>query len=139
MADAKNKTKATGGSVPKFLAALDDERRKDCKALVALMRRATKSEPKMWGPSIVGFGDYHYKYPSGRESDWFMAGFSPRKKEFALYLMGSHGFDDPLMEKLGKHKTGGGCLYIQRMSDVDAAVLEKLVARSVRNLKQRAK
>jgi hypothetical protein len=136
MADAKNKTTKTRGSVPKFLGALDDERRKDCEALVTLMRRATRAEPKMWGPSIVGFGDRHLKYESGRELDWFVAGFSPRKNDLTLYLT---GFDEALMARLGKHKTGGGCLYIKRLSDVDVAVLEKLVKRSVQNVTQLSK
>jgi hypothetical protein len=138
MADAKNKTTQTRASVSKFLDGLEEERRKDCEALVGILRRTTKAEPKMWGKSIVGFGDQHLKYESGRELDWFVAGFSPRKKDLTLYV-GSCGFDESLMAKLGKHTTGGGCLYIKRLSDVDVAVLEKLVARSVKNRKHGAK
>lgn len=90
----------------------------------------------MWGPSIVGFGDYHYRYESGREADWFEAGFSPRKKDLTLYLMGVR-FEDPLFAKLGRHAHGKGCLYIRQLSDVDAAVLEKIARGAVRNLRAR--
>lgn len=138
MGSAENKTKATKASVATFLGALDERRRKDCRALVAILKRVTKSEPKMWGPSIVGFGDYHYKYESGREADWFEAGFSPRKKDLTLYLMGIR-FGDPLFEKLGKHSHGKGCLYIRQLADVDVAVLEKIARGAVRNLRERAR
>jgi hypothetical protein len=141
MANAKNKTQATTASVSKFLGALEDDRRKDCEALVKLLRRVTRVEPKMWGSSIVGFGDYRYKSPrSGREGDWFVSGFSPRKKELVCYFMSAGaGFDATLMEKLGKHKTGKGCLYIKRLSDVDLAVLEKVALRAARSLKAAGK
>ncbi len=92
----------------------------------------------MWGTSIVGFGDYHYKSESGREGDWFVAGFSPRKKALVLYLMAGAQHEPALMKKLGKHKVGGGCLYIQQLADVDTKVLEELIVRSVRRLKSRA-
>jgi hypothetical protein len=133
---AELKTKATDASVAKFLKGIKDEdARADCEALAKLMRRATGSKPRMWGPSIVGFGSYHYKYASGREGDWFLAGFSPRKQSLTLYCMG--GLDADLMKKLGRHKVGGSCLYIKRLADVDVPTLEKLVAKSVSTAKKR--
>ncbi len=132
---AKLKTQKTNASVTAFLKAVaDDERRKDCQTLVRIMKRAVGAEPKMWGSSIVGFGHYHYKYASGREGDWFLAGFSPRKQDLTLYIMA--GFDryDALMGKLGKHKTGKSCLYLKRLADVDVAVLEELVSASVKHM-----
>ena len=132
---AKLKTQKTNASVSAFLKSIaDDDRRKDCQTLVRVMKRAVGAEPKMWGPSIVGFGHYHYKYASGRENDWFLAGFSPRKQDLTLYIMA--GFDryDALMTKLGKHKTGGSCLYLKRLADVDIAVLEELVSTSVKHM-----
>src|SRR5215510_6168383 len=100
---AELKTKRTNASVKAFLDKVtDDDRRKDCQALVRMMKQATKAEPRMWGPSIIGFGDYRYKYPNGRENDWFMLGFSPRVQSITLYAMG--GFDSELLKKLGKYK-----------------------------------
>ena len=133
---AELKTKATGASVSAFIDAIPDaDRRRDCKTLVSLMKKATKAQPKMWGSSIVGFGDYHYKYDSGREADWFQAGFSPRKAALTLYLTSGIGWPDQtaLMSKLGKHKTGRGCLYIKQLSDVDVKVLERLIEWSVKS------
>jgi hypothetical protein len=132
---AQLKTQKTNASVPAFLKSIaDDDRRKDCQTLVRIMKRAVGAEPKMWGSSIVGFGHYHYKYASGRENDWFLAGFSPRKQDLTLYIMA--GFDryDALMAKLGKHKTGKSCLYLKRLADVDVAVLEDLIAASVEHM-----
>ncbi|MCU0224339.1 MAG: DUF1801 domain-containing protein [Acidobacteria bacterium] len=134
---AELKTKKTEASVDDFIAAIeDDQRRKDCKAVMAIMKRVTKSSPKMWGTNIVGYGSYHYKYASGQEGDWPLTGFSPRKQNLTLYIMA--GFDDypELMAKLGKYKTGKSCLYLKRLSDVDPAVLEKLVAASVKDMKE---
>jgi Domain of unknown function (DU1801) len=126
------KTKATGASVKEFLARIEDpERRKDCEAVAAMMRKATGAAPKMWGPSIVGFGKYHYSYASGREGDWFVAGFSPRKGDLTLYLMGGLQAHAALMKKLGKHKTGKSCLYIKRLADVDPDVLRTLITKAV--------
>ncbi len=136
MAKAENKTKATGASVAKFLGALDEERQRDCRALVKMMTRVAKAKPKMWGPTIVGFGDYHYEYESGREGDICLVGFSPRK-ELVLYMMGCGPREEALMGKLGKYKRSKGCLYIKRLSDVDVAVLEKIVAGAAKNLKSR--
>jgi hypothetical protein len=139
MANAKLKTQVTGASVNQFLGAVEEFRRADCFALVKILQRATKARPKMWGTSIVGFGDYHYKSErSGREGDWFMAGFSPRKKELVLYLMAGAEREPALMKKLGKHKVNGGCLYIKQLADVDAKVLEEMIGRCVRRLKSRA-
>jgi hypothetical protein len=130
MADIQ--TKPTKLSAAAFIDALtDDTRRADAKALVKLMQSATGEKPKMWGPSIIGFGSYHYTYESGREGDMPMAGFSPRKAATVLYgLMGS-GESAALLAKLGKHTTGKGCLYIKKLADVDREVLETLVVKSV--------
>jgi Domain of unknown function (DU1801) len=139
MAKAELKTKATKGSVEKFLRALDPDRRRDCETLVRLLSRVTKAPPKMWGKAIVGFGDLHMKYESGRELDWFVAGFSPRKKDLTLYLMGRPALDGDLGERLGKHSSGKGCLYIQKLADVDLGVLEEIARQAARNLKQRGR
>jgi len=135
---AELKTKATAASVSDFLAAIDDdERREDCLAVVKIMKKATGANPKMWGPSIVGFGDHKYKYESGRELDWFLTGCSPRKRELTLYIMG--GFDryDDLLASLGKHKTAKSCLYIKRLADVDRKVLTMLVESSVKHMRSK--
>jgi hypothetical protein len=134
---AELKTKRTEASVDDFIAGIaDEQRRKDCRALLAMMKRVTKAPPKMWGASMVGFGSYHYRYASGREGDWFLAGFSPRRQDLTVYVMA--GFEDypELMARLGKYKTGKSCLYLKRLSDVDAAVLEKLIAASVKNMRE---
>lgn len=137
---AENKTKQTDASVEKYLAAIADEpRRQDCRDLVKLMTKVSKQPPKMWGTSIVGFGSYHYKYESGREGDACLIGFSSRKGDISLYVRaGSEGVAE-LLGKLGKHKLGGGCLYIRKLSDVNARVLERLVARSIAEMKRRYK
>jgi hypothetical protein len=96
------------------------------------MKKATKAEPKMWGPSIIGFGDYRYKYASGRENDWFITGFSPRVQNLTLYMTG--GFDGEVLKKLGKYKTGKGCLYINKIEDIDTKVLSELITKSVQKL-----
>jgi Domain of unknown function (DU1801) len=128
----ENKTKPTKLSVAAFIDALTDEtRRADAKALVKLMQSATAEKPKMWGPSIVGFGSYHYTYESGREGDMPLAGFSPRKAATVLYGMTGFSESEALLAKLGKHTTGGGCLYIKKLADVDQKVLEALVLKSV--------
>ena len=131
---AKLKTTRTNASVAAFLGAIaDDARRRDCHAVLQIMKRATSAEPKMWGASIVGFGSYHYKYESGREGDWFVAGFSPRKAALTLYIMTGFKRHTALMGKLGKHKTGVGCLYIKKLADVDLSVLEELIQESVKH------
>lgn len=135
---AENKTKATEASVAEHLAAIADEsRRRDCEALVQLMGRATKEPPKMWGPSIVGFGSYHYKYESGREGDSCLVGFASRKGDISVYLSGSFPEREALLAKLGRHKMAKACLYIRRLDDVDLQVLEQLVARSAASVKDR--
>ena len=135
---AELKTKRTEASVDDFIAGIaDEQRRDDCRALLTMMKRVSKAPPKMWGASMVGFGSYHYRYASGREGEWFLAGFSPRRQDLTVYVMA--GFEDypELMARLGKYKTGKSCLYLKRLSDVDAAVLEKLIAASVRDMKAR--
>jgi hypothetical protein len=129
---AELKTKPTKASVAEFIATVDPARQADCKSLCKMMERATGAKAKMWGSAIVGFGDTHYKYASGREGDWFPLGFSPRKKDFTLYLMG--GMDEALLAKLGKYKRGQGCLYIGKLGDVDTSVLEGLIQTSLKRL-----
>jgi hypothetical protein len=129
---AEPKTKPTGESVTDFISRLADEgRRKDCTALVKIMKQAAGAPPKMWGSSIVGFGSYEIKYAGGRTADWPILAFSPRKQDLTLYVgRGAKDFA-ALLGKLGTHKMSGGCLHIKRMSDVDVAVLTKLLSASV--------
>jgi hypothetical protein len=135
---AELKTKVTKVSVVKFLQGIKDEKkREDCYQILKIMKKATKAEPRMWGTSIIGFGDHHYVYESGREGDWFIAGFSPRVQNLTLYMMG--GFDQDLLKKLGKYKTGKGCLYINKLEDVDTKVLDKLITTSVKKAKASSK
>jgi hypothetical protein len=132
---AELKTQKNDDSVDDFIAGIEDDRkREDAKTLLGMMEKVTAEEPKMWGPSIIGFGDRHYKYESGREGDWFKIGFSPRKQNLTLYVMGYIPADDPLFAKLGKFTTGKACLYIKRLEDVDTGTLEKLVKRSYDNV-----
>ena len=132
---AELKTKATNESVTDFLNKVTDKgRRDDCFAVLEIMKEVTGEEPKMWGPSIVGFGRYHYKYESGREGEWMITGFSPRKGDLTLYIMpGFDAFPD-LMKRLGKFKTGKSCLYIKKLEDVDPGVLRQLVKQSVKKM-----
>ena len=128
---AENKTKATTSSVDAYIEAISDEsRRKDCRALAKLMARATKHKPVMWGTAIVGFGSYHYKYDSGREGDSCLVGFSSRKGDISIYLTASFPGREDLLAKLGNHKLAKACLYVRSLSDIDAKVLEQLVAGS---------
>jgi len=132
---AENKTKPTTKSVPEFLEQIEDpKRRTDCMTLAQLMERLSGSKPKMWGDSILGFGDYHYKYASGREGDWFQVGFSPRKQNLTIYVMGYLEHYSELLEGLGKYKHGKGCLYINKLEDIDMAVLENLISTSIKRL-----
>jgi hypothetical protein len=134
---AELKTKLNDASVPDFLNTIEDEeKRRDCFEILKIMKQATKAEPKMWGTSIVGLGDYHYKYESGRENDWFLTGFSPRKQNITLYVMGGFEPYGKLLKKLGKHSMGKGCLYIKKLKDVDMKVLKELVNKSVQAMKQ---
>ena len=131
---AKNETKPTEVSVSTFIDAIEDEgRRADAKKLIKLMQSATGEKPKMWGPSIVGFGTHHYKYESGREGDMPIACFSPRKSELVLYSMMNFDGADTLLSKLGKHKTGKGCVYIRKLEDVNQSVLSTLLKKAAAN------
>lgn len=132
------KTKPTDESVEDFLDAVDHLQKKaDSFELLKIMKEVTQEEPIMWGTSIIGFGSYHYRYASGREGDWPIAGFSPRKRSLTVYL--SPGLDDisDLLGKLGKHRVGKGCLYINKLSDVDTDVLKKIVKKSIEVLEKR--
>jgi len=118
--------------VEAYIASMPDEgQRRDAAALVELMRRATGHPPAMWGSGMVGFGSYHYRYASGREGDWFLVGFAPRRKSLTVYTMDGFTGYESLLARLGKHSTGKSCLYIKRLDDVDVDVLEELVRRSV--------
>ena len=139
MANAELKTKKTDASVSKFIDGIKDEkRREDSRRVLDIMRDATGEEPKMWGPSVIGFGDYHYKYESGRENDWFKTGFSPRKEAVTLYLMTGLAMHQDLLEDLGPHKTGKGCLYIKDLDKVDTKVLKKIIATASRELSKKS-
>jgi hypothetical protein len=132
---AENKTKATKVSVSAFIDAITDEsRRADAKALVKLMQKAAGEKPKMWGPSIIGFGSYHYVYDSGREGDMPVVAFSPRKAATVLYGLSD---SEALLPKLGKHTRGKGCVYIKKLADVDQKVLEGMVVKSVAGRRSR--
>lgn len=135
---ADQKTKPSEVSVETFLQNVKDETaRDDCALLIRLMKKVTGSAPKMWGSSIIGFGQYHYTYDSGHEGFSCLTGFSPRKQNISLYIMPGLEAHSELLEKLGKHKAGKGCLYIKKLSDIDVAILEKLVAASVHYLKKK--
>jgi hypothetical protein len=136
---AENKTKPTKLSVAAFIDTLTDPiRRADAKAIVKLMQSATGEKPKMWGPSIIGFGSYHYKYESGREGDMPLIGFSPRKAANVLYGLHASSDSEALLAKLGKHTTGKGCVYIKKLADVDQQVLGAMAAKSVAAMRARS-
>ncbi|MHB1050701.1 MAG: DUF1801 domain-containing protein [Bacteroidota bacterium] len=131
------KTKRTNASVAAFISSVKDPAvRKDLRTISALMKKTTRSKPAMWGPSIVGFGSVTLHYSTGRELDWMLCGFSPRKQALTLYLSTGFPFKESLMKKLGKHKHGMGCLYIKSLSDVDLKVLEQIIAASVATMKK---
>jgi hypothetical protein len=135
---AELKTKPTGVAVDTFLDGVaDPQRRADAQRVRAMMERLSGYPAAMWGPSIVGFGSYHYKYDSGHEGDWGRIGFSPRAKELVLYLMGGFPRHQALMDRLGKYKTGKSCLYIKRLSDVDEAVLEELIVEALDYMREK--
>jgi len=137
MTKVELKTQVNDASVTKFLEGVaDEQKRNDSLEILKMMKQITNEEPKMWGSAIVGFGSYHYKGKSGREGEWMLTGFSPRKQNLSLYLMG--GFDEHagLLNRLGKFTTGAGCLYIKKLEDVDRQVLAELVQASVNRLKQ---
>jgi hypothetical protein len=134
---AENKTRATIASVTEFINSIEDrQKRADARKVAAIMRRVTGKRAKMWGSSIVGYGTYHYKYESGREGDFMITGFSPRKQALTVYIVAGFRRFDTLMGKLGKYRTGKSCLYINRLSDVDEKVLEKLIDRSVKYMRK---
>jgi len=132
------KTKPTKVSAASHIAAIaNEEQRNDARTLAALMRRVTRQGPRMWGPSIVGFGSYHYKYASGHEGDSALAGFAVRGREFVVYIAESFEGRDALLAKLGEHRTGKVCVYFRRLANVDVKVLETLVDRSIADMKRR--
>lgn len=134
---AELKTKQNDQSVEAFLNSVTDEKkRQDCFTILNLMKEVTGTEPKMWGTSIVGFGSYHYTYASGRDGDWFLTGFSPRKQNLTLYIMAGFEQYDSLMNELGKYKTGKSCLYIKKTEDIDLDTLRELVRQSVDHMLQ---
>jgi hypothetical protein len=134
----KLKTKLNQTSVGKFLNSVKDEqKREDSFKILEMMKKITKEDPKMWGPSIVGFGSYNYKYASGHEGDMCIAGFSPRKEALTIYILPGFEKYDSLMEKLGKYKTGKSCLYIKKLEDVDTKVLKELISESVKYMKNK--
>ena len=134
---AELKTRPNDGSVEDFLGSVEDPgRREDCRRILDLMQEVTGHPPRMWGPSIVGFGTYHYKYASGREADWMLTGFSPRKQNLTLYIMSGFDHEDELMGRLGKYKTGKSCLYLKKLDDVDLDVLREMVRSSVERMKK---
>ena len=137
---AEQKTKPTKVSVDSFIKKVaDPQQREDSKTLVALMKRITKQQPRMWGPTMIGFGEYHYKYASGHEGDCFLTGFSPRAAAISLYVTcGVNQFPD-LMKRLGKYKTGKACIYVKRLSDIDLGTLEELIKASIVDTKERYK
>nr|WKN35380.1 DUF1801 domain-containing protein [Tunicatimonas sp. TK19036] len=132
------KTQPNDRDVTEFLASIEDiQRREDCFKLLTLMQEITGETPQYWHSNIVGFGTYHYRYESGREGDWFITGFSPRKQNLTLYIIA--GFDkyEELMNQLGRHKTGKSCLYVNRLADIDMKVLRELIARSVHFMREK--
>ena len=136
---AELKTKVNDANVTTFLDSIADEaKRKDSYLLFKMMQKATKNEARMWGDSIVGFGDYHYVGQSGREGDWFLAGLSPRKQTLTLYMLGGWEQHDGLLAKVGKYSVGKGCLYIKRLADVDLSILNKLIVEAVKRARKQA-
>lgn len=135
---AELKTQQNKGDVLAFLNSVEDkQKQEDCRDLLRMMQKITGEEPKMWGASIVGFGSYHYKYESGREGDWFLTGFSPRKQNMTVYIMPSFEKYQALMDKLGKYSTGKSCLYFKKLEQIDREVLKKLLTESVAYLKNK--
>ena len=134
---AEPKTKVNDASVEEFIDTVADEtRRDDCRTVLKMMEKATGAKAKMWGTNIVGFGSYTYKYATGRTGDWPLVGFSPRKTNLTLYIMDGFANYDELMAKLGKHKTGKSCLYLNKLADVDMTVLSALIKQSVAHVRK---
>lgn len=135
---AELKTKKNDSDIIEFLNKIDNEEKKtDCFKLLELFEQLTNETPKMWGTSIVGFGSYHYKSDSGREGEWFLTGFSPRKQNLTIYIIAGFGEYDDIMQNLGKYKTGSSCLYVKKLADIDLEKLKTLVEKSVAHLKKR--
>lgn len=133
-----NKTQPTSTSIAEFIESLDDERRQaECNQLIDLMREESGEEPVLWGPAIIGFGQYHYRYDSGREGDFMRVGFSPRKQNLSIYIIPGFEPYQAVLERLGKHKLGKSCLYIKRLDDVDTSALRELVRQSLIDMKER--
>lgn len=134
---AENKTKPTKASVAAFINSIEDkQKRRDVRKVAAMMRAATGSRARMWGANIVGFGEYHYKYASGREGNFMITGFSPRKQALTVYVIPGFKHFESLMGKLGKYKTGKSCLYIKKLPDVDEKILERLIVSSVKHMRK---
>ena len=135
---SENKTKATTASVADYIVSrASEEQQADCKALMALLRKVTKAKPKMWGPSIVGYGTYRYTYESGRTGEMCRAGFAIRGRELVVYILADDNAQKSLLAKLGKHKMGKSCLYFKRLADLDKQVLEQLIVNSLAELERR--
>jgi len=135
---AENKTKPTQLKVSDFIAGIENKvKRDDCRELMKLMAKITGNRAKMWGTAIVGYGKYHYKYESGREGDFFLTGFSPRKQALSIYIVSGFSINPELMEKLGKYKTGKSCLYVKKLDDVDRLVLAQLIKESVAYIREK--
>ena len=140
MAKAKNQTVETSGSVADFVKRIPDEQRqKDAKAIIKIMKDQSGFEPKMWGPAIIGFGSYHYKYDSGREGDAPYVGFSPRKAEFAIYLTSEFDKREELLKEFGKHKSAKGCVYFKKLEDINVDIFKKMITNSIKYYKAKYK
>jgi len=132
---AELKTKVNSASVGKFLSSIENKTRQaDAKRLLTIFKEVTNTKPKMWGENIIGFGLYKYKYESGREGAWFTTGFSPRKQNLSIYIMPGFSEVSHLLDKLGKHKVGKSCLYVNKLSDIDESILRKIIALSVKQI-----
>jgi len=135
---AEAKTRPTEQSVETFWDTVSGEKvSDDCRAIIQLMEKVTAEKPRMWGPSIVGFGSYHYKYESGHEGDICLTGFSPRKQNLSLYVLAGFPGQEAVLRKLGKYKVGKGCLYVKKLEDIDIGILETLISKSIDFLKMK--
>jgi len=140
MAKAKQKTTETTASVSEFVKAIPDEqRKKDAQAIIKIMKEQSGFEPKMWGPAIIGFGSYHYKYDSGHEGDAPLVGFSPRKAEFAIYLTSQFDNREELLKQFGKHKSAKACIYFKKIEDINVDVFKKMISNSLKYYKAKNK
>jgi hypothetical protein len=134
-----NKTRPNDGDIDAFLASVEsEERRTDCRAVMAWMQEITGEPPRLWGDSIIGFGSCHYVYDTGREGDWFLTGVSPRKQSLSIYIMPNLDAYEDRLAGLGPHRTGRSCLYIKRLANVDAGVLRDLITRAVADMRERS-